>query len=110
VDPLVAEYHYGDYEGLTDEQILLLAPGWDIWRDGRPTVNQTEAVGARADAFLDAPRQRRTAAENEPEPHSRGECAIFCGTTPMEGLQRDIQPLGRRGQGTGEWLWRFSGW
>src|SRR5208337_309101 len=31
VDPRVAEYHYGDYEGLTDDQIRLLAPGWDIW-------------------------------------------------------------------------------
>ena len=54
VDPLVAEYHYGDYEGLTDDQIRLLAPGWDIWRDGCPRGESTEAVGARADTFLDA--------------------------------------------------------
>lgn len=50
VDPLVAEYQYGDYEGLTDDQIRLLAPGWDIWRDGE----STDDVGMRADAFLDA--------------------------------------------------------
>jgi probable phosphoglycerate mutase len=54
VDPLVAEYHYGDYEGLTHDQIRLLAPGWNIWRDGCPHGESTEAVGARADAFLDA--------------------------------------------------------
>ncbi len=54
VDPLVAEYDYGDYEGLTDEQIRLSAPGWDIWRDGCPHGESTGAVGARADAFLDA--------------------------------------------------------
>ena len=54
VDPLVAEYHYGDYEGLTDDQIRLLAPGWDIWRDGCPHGESTDDVGMRADAFLDA--------------------------------------------------------
>jgi broad specificity phosphatase PhoE len=54
VNPLVAEYDYGDYEGLTEEQIDQLAPGWDIWRDGCPHGESTSAVGARADAFLDA--------------------------------------------------------
>jgi broad specificity phosphatase PhoE len=54
VDPLVAEYNYGDYEGLTDDQIRLLAPGWDIWRDGCPHGESTDDVGMRADAFLDA--------------------------------------------------------
>ena len=54
VDPLVAEYQYGDYEGLTDNQIRLLEPGWDIWRDGCPHGESTDDVGMRADAFLDA--------------------------------------------------------
>lgn len=54
VDPLVAEYAYGDYEGLTDTQIRRLAPGWDIWRDGCPRGESTQAVGMRADGFLDA--------------------------------------------------------
>lgn len=54
VDPLVAEYDYGDYEGLTASQIRLDAPGWDIWRDGCPHGESTQAVGARADAFLAA--------------------------------------------------------
>jgi broad specificity phosphatase PhoE len=54
VNPLVAEYDYGDYEGLTEEQIDQLAPGWDIWRDGCPHGDSTSAVGARADRFLAA--------------------------------------------------------
>ncbi len=54
VDPLVAEYDYGDYEGLTAEQIRQLAPGWDIWRDGCPDGESTADVGRRADAFLRA--------------------------------------------------------
>jgi len=52
IDPLVAEYDYGDYEGLTGKQIRRRAPGWDIWRDGCPHGESTSDVGTRADAFL----------------------------------------------------------
>lgn len=62
IDPLAAEYDYGDYEGLTSAQIRLLAPGWNIWRDGCPHGESTADVGARADAVLHAH------AENEPRP------------------------------------------
>lgn len=54
IDPLVAEYDYGDYEGLTAPQIRQLAPGWDIWRDGCPDGESTADVGRRADVFLRA--------------------------------------------------------
>ena len=62
VDPLVAEYDYGDYEGLTSDQIRRRAPGWDIWRDGCPHGESTADVGGRADAFL------RATVENRPGP------------------------------------------
>ena len=62
IDPLVAEYDYGDYEGLTGKQIRRRAPGWDIWRDGCPHGETTADVGTRADAFL------RTKVENRTEP------------------------------------------
>ena len=62
VEPLVAEYDYGTYEGLTHEQISMLRPEWNIWRDGCPAGESTEAVGARADAFL------RGHAEHAPGP------------------------------------------
>jgi broad specificity phosphatase PhoE len=52
IDPLVAEYDYGDDEGLTALQIRHLAPGWDIWCDGCPGGESTADVGRRADAFL----------------------------------------------------------
>lgn len=62
VDPLVAEYDYGDYEGLTAQQIRQRAPGWDIWRDGCPNGESTADVGRRADVFL------RTHADHGPQP------------------------------------------
>ncbi len=54
VEPLVAEYDYGDYEGVTAEQISHKAPGWDIWRDGCPGGELISDVGRRPDAFLHA--------------------------------------------------------
>jgi broad specificity phosphatase PhoE len=62
IDPLVAEYDYGDYEGLTSDQIRGQAPAWDIWSDGCPHGESTANVGVRADAFL------RTTVENRPGP------------------------------------------
>ena len=60
IEPLVAEYDYGDYEGLTEEEVRQLAPGWDIWRDGCPSGESTPEVGRRADDFLHAYAQNGT--------------------------------------------------
>jgi probable phosphoglycerate mutase len=55
-EPLVREdlreWEYGEYEGLTTEQIRELRPGWDIWRDGCPGGEDAAATGARADEVL----------------------------------------------------------
>lgn len=48
----LAEWDYGDYEGLTTEQIHERRPGWDLWRDGCPGGEDAAAVGARADRVL----------------------------------------------------------
>ena len=52
VDPRLAEYDYGRYEGLTTAEIDRVHPGWNIWRDGCPGGETTPAAGARADACL----------------------------------------------------------
>ncbi|MFN2543587.1 MAG: histidine phosphatase family protein [Actinomycetota bacterium] len=52
VDDL-AEFDYGEYEGLTTKEIRTDRPGWDLWRDGCPGGETTEAVGRRMDAVLD---------------------------------------------------------
>jgi probable phosphoglycerate mutase len=53
VEPLLSEYEYGRYEGLTTPEIRALVPGWDIWRDGCPEGESTADVGKRADSFLE---------------------------------------------------------
>lgn len=52
IEPLIAEYDYGDYEGLTHDQIDSRSPGWDIWSDGCPGGETPTQVAARADRFL----------------------------------------------------------
>jgi probable phosphoglycerate mutase len=49
----LAEWNYGDYEGLTTEEIRRDRPGWTIW-NGDPPGGETAAdVRARADRLLE---------------------------------------------------------
>jgi broad specificity phosphatase PhoE len=56
VDDDLAEWVYGDYEGLTSAQIHERDPGWNLWRDGCPGGETPERVGARLDRVLDRAR------------------------------------------------------
>ncbi|ONH30945.1 histidine phosphatase family protein [Pseudofrankia asymbiotica] len=51
--PELAEWDYGDLEGLTTPQIRENQPGWTIWSGQVPGGESAEAVAARADAVLD---------------------------------------------------------
>jgi broad specificity phosphatase PhoE len=53
------EWDYGQYEGLTTEEIKALRPGWSLWRDGAPGGESASEVGARADRVIAAVRGRR---------------------------------------------------
>ncbi|KXO88293.1 acid phosphatase [Tsukamurella pulmonis] len=52
VDPDLAEWDYGDYEGRTSEEIRADDPGWTIWTAGAPGGETGEQVAARADRVL----------------------------------------------------------
>jgi probable phosphoglycerate mutase len=52
VEPDLVEWDYGEYEGLTPEQIHQARPGWLIFRDGCPGGETPEEVGARADRVI----------------------------------------------------------
>ena len=52
VDPDLAEWNYGEYEGLKPEQVHGRAPGWLIFRDGCPGGETPEQVGARVDRVI----------------------------------------------------------
>jgi probable phosphoglycerate mutase len=49
VDPELAEWDYGDYEGRKTADIRKERPGWQLFRDGCPGGESVAEVGARAD-------------------------------------------------------------
>ncbi|MEV0059660.1 acid phosphatase [Nocardia sp. NPDC050718] len=52
IDEDLAEWDYGDYEGLTTVQIRETVPGWTVWTAPVPGGEDAEQVGARADRVL----------------------------------------------------------
>jgi broad specificity phosphatase PhoE len=52
IDPDLVEWNYGEYEGLTPEQIHEGNPGWLIFRDGCPGGETPGQVGARVDRVI----------------------------------------------------------
>src|SRR5205807_4736011 len=51
-EPLLMEWDYGDYEGITSREIHAQDPDWDLWRDGCPGGESVEDVRGRAARFL----------------------------------------------------------
>jgi len=52
VDPDLMEWNYGEYEGLTSQQIHAKRPGWMVFQDGCPGGETPEQVAARADRVI----------------------------------------------------------
>jgi probable phosphoglycerate mutase len=52
IDPDLMEWNYGDYEGLTSDQIHAHRPTWTIFNDGGPGGETPEQVGVRVDHVI----------------------------------------------------------
>jgi probable phosphoglycerate mutase len=52
IEPDLAEWDYGDYEGRRSEDIQRETPGWNIWCDGCPGGESPAEVSARADRLI----------------------------------------------------------
>jgi len=52
VDADLAEWGYGDYEGITTEEIRRSQPGWTVWTHLTPGGETAQDVSARADRAL----------------------------------------------------------
>lgn len=49
ISPLLVEWDYGDYEGLTTHEIRTETPGWLLWTYGCPGGESVDQVSMRAD-------------------------------------------------------------
>lgn len=52
VDPNLMEWNYGEYEGLTTQQIHVKSPDWMIFQDGCPGGESPEQVASRVDQVI----------------------------------------------------------
>ncbi len=52
IRPDLAEWNYGDFEGLTIDEIGARQPGWDLWRDGCPGGESADDVAVRVDRVV----------------------------------------------------------
>ena len=52
VSPLLSEWDYGEYEGLTTPQIRETVPDWLVWTHGAPGGESVAAVTERADGAV----------------------------------------------------------
>jgi probable phosphoglycerate mutase len=53
ITPLLKEFDYGEFEGLTTAAILESHPGWDLYRDGCPGGETPAHAYERAGRFLE---------------------------------------------------------
>ena len=53
LEPNLAEWDYGDYEGLRTAEIHEMHPAWDVWKDGCPGGETPAGVSERADHLID---------------------------------------------------------
>jgi broad specificity phosphatase PhoE len=52
IDPDLAEWDYGTYDGLTTAEIRLERPAWDLFADGAPGGETAAEVAARVDRVI----------------------------------------------------------
>jgi probable phosphoglycerate mutase len=57
----LAEWDYGDYEGVTTTEIRETVPGWTVWTHPTPGGEDSAQVGARLDRVVDRLRGRSSA-------------------------------------------------
>ena len=53
IAPDLAEWDYGDYEGLLTSDVRRTRPDWNLYRDGTLNGESPEHVAARADRFIE---------------------------------------------------------
>jgi probable phosphoglycerate mutase len=81
-DDDLAEWNYGEYEGITTTEIHRRRPDWNLWTDGCPGGESPEQVGARLDRVLG--RARALLAHGDVALVAHGHCLRVAGARWIE--------------------------
>lgn len=73
----LAEWNYGEYEGVTTAEIRKTRPDWSLWTDGCPGGESPAEAGARVDRVL--ARARTLLAGGDVALIGHGHCLRVCG-------------------------------
>lgn len=73
----LAEWNYGEYEGVTTDEIRKTRPDWSLWTDGCPGGESPDEVGVRVDRVL--ARARALLAGGDVALVGHGHCLRVCG-------------------------------
>ncbi|GAA2689873.1 putative phosphoglycerate mutase [Actinosynnema pretiosum] len=93
----LAEWDYGDYEGLTTEQIREQVPGWTVWTHPCPNGETAEQVRDRAALVVDEARTGLRKGDVVLVGHghfTRAVIAAWLGLGPEDGVRFALDPAG----------------
>ncbi|MGW4489888.1 acid phosphatase [Amycolatopsis sp. NPDC004368] len=93
----LAEWDYGDYEGVTTPVIRETDPGWTVWTHPIPGGESADDVAARADKVLDRARREIDNGDVVLVGHghfSRVLVARWVGLPPAAGVHFGLDPAG----------------
>jgi broad specificity phosphatase PhoE len=93
----LAEWDYGDYEGVTTKEIRRTVPGWTVWSHPTPGGETADQVSARADSVLDRVREALTGGDVILAGHghfSRVLVARWLGLDAPSGVRFRLDPAG----------------
>ncbi|GLZ29885.1 phosphoglycerate mutase [Lentzea sp. NBRC 105346] len=94
---LLAEWNYGDYEGVTTPKIRETVPGWTVWTHPIPHGETAEQVEQRAKAVLKTAREALQAGDVVLVGHghfSRVLIAAWLNLPPSQGVHFGLDPAG----------------
>jgi broad specificity phosphatase PhoE len=83
----LAEWNYGEYEGITTAEIRQTRPNWSLWTNGCPGGESPEQVGARADKVL--AHARALLERGDVALVGHGHCLRVCGARWVDLPPRD---------------------
>jgi broad specificity phosphatase PhoE len=99
----LAEWNYGDYEGLTTDEIRAKVPNWTVWSHPIPHGETGDEVGARASRLLDRVTSSLASGDVILVGHghfSRVLVARWLEMTAAEGVRFGLDPAGTTLLGT----------